>query len=192
MRDFRSLQPLAEKPASRDIVGVRFWRSGLEAPTCRSMTLPPGGQPEGRMSSFTLHPSDPAARDTIMSDSNIRKVVDQLATPWWARQLAPALLDEGGFSAEDLDNLRQAGVVGDMCMSFFNIKGEHVSTQLEARMIGVSLAQLRSVECVVAIAGGVNKASAILGALRTGVVDALVTDDVAARKVLEMDGKPEV
>ncbi|HON43645.1 MAG TPA: sugar-binding domain-containing protein, partial [Bacillota bacterium] len=33
----------------------------------------------------------------------------------------------------------------------------------------------------------VNKASAILGALRTGVVDVLVTDDVAARKVLEME-----
>jgi len=97
------------------------------------------------------------------------------------------LLEEGGFSAEDLDSLRETGVVGDMCMSFFSIEGEHVSTRLEGRMIGVSLAQLRSVECVVAIAGGVNKASAILGALRTGVVDALVTDDVAARKVLEME-----
>jgi DNA-binding transcriptional regulator LsrR (DeoR family) len=128
-----------------------------------------------------------------MSDSNIRKVVDQ-----WPRLDAAVvgigsfvppstLLEEGGFSAEDLDSLREAGVVGDMCMSFFNIEGEHVSTRLESRMIGVSLAQLRSVECVVAIAGGVNKASAILGALRTGVVDALVTDDVAARKVLEME-----
>jgi len=127
-----------------------------------------------------------------MSDSNIRKVVDQ-----WARldaavvgigSLVPpsTLLEEGGFSAEDLDSLREAGVVGDMCMSFFNIDGEHVSTPLEARMIGVSLAQLRSIECVVAIAGGVNKACAILGALRTGVVDVLVTDDVAARKVLGM------
>ena len=36
-----------------------------------------------------------------------------------------------------------------------------------------------------AVAGGVNKAQAILGALRTGVVDELITDDVAARRVLE-------
>jgi DNA-binding transcriptional regulator LsrR (DeoR family) len=187
----------AEKPASRDIVGVPLLGGLGQASADLQVNdiAARVGAAFGGSNVFLHAPSivdTPAARDTIMSDSNIRKVVDQ-----WARLDAAVvgigsfvppstLLDEGGFSAEDLDNLRQAGVVGDMCMSFFNIKGEHVSTQLEARMIGVSLAQLRSVECVVAIAGGVNKASAILGALRTGVVDALVTDDVAARKVLEM------
>lgn len=133
----------------------------------------------------------PAARDTIMSDSNIRRVVDQ-----WAGLDAAivgigsfvppsTLLEEGGFSPEDLDSLRSAGVVGDMCMSFFNIEGEHVSTPLEGRMIGVGLGQLQALKCAVAIAGGVNKACAILGALRTGVIDVLITDDAAARKVLE-------
>lgn len=37
-----------------------------------------------------------------------------------------------------------------------------------------------------AVAGGVNKSRAILGALRTGAVDVLITDDVVARKVLEL------
>ncbi len=37
-----------------------------------------------------------------------------------------------------------------------------------------------------AVAGGVNKALAILGALRCGVVDVLIIDDIAARRVLEM------
>ncbi len=133
----------------------------------------------------------PAARDAIMSDSNIRKVVDQ-----WARldaaivgigglALPSTLLEEGGFSPEDLDSLRSAGVVGDMCMSFFDVEGERVSTPLEGRMIGIGLDQLRASKCAIAVAGGANKASAILGALRTGVIDVLITDDAAARKVLE-------
>ncbi len=40
---------------------------------------------------------------------------------------------------------------------------------------------------MVAVAGGVNKAASILGgALRTGVVDVLITDDLTARRVLEI------
>jgi DNA-binding transcriptional regulator LsrR (DeoR family) len=54
------------------------------------------------------------------------------------------------------------------------------------RIIGASLDQLRSIDCVVAVAGGLNKATSVLGALRTGVIDVLVTDDIAARRVLEM------
>jgi hypothetical protein len=41
---------------------------------------------------------------------------------------------------------------------------------------------------VIAVAGGQFKARAILGALRLGVIDVLVTDDLTARAVLELAG----
>jgi deoxyribonucleoside regulator len=134
----------------------------------------------------------PEARATMLNDSNIKNVADKWATADVAVMgigcfVPPStLLEEGGFPPDELIELAKMGVVGDICMRFFDVHGEPVNTPLGERIIGASLEQLKSIECVVAVAGGVNKAQAILGALRTGVVDVLITDDVAARRVLEM------
>ncbi len=134
----------------------------------------------------------PEARLTMMKDSNIRNVADKWATADVAVMgigcLVPpsTLLEEGGFPPNELIELEKIGVVGDICMRFFDVHGIPVNTPLEERIIGASLGQLKSIEHVVAVAGGLNKARAILGALRTGVINVLITDDIAARKVLEM------
>jgi len=44
----------------------------------------------------------------------------------------------------------------------------------------------RNIPLVVAVASGVAKSEAILGALRTGVVNALITDEPCARAVLHL------
>jgi DNA-binding transcriptional regulator LsrR (DeoR family) len=134
----------------------------------------------------------PEARATMMNDSNIRNVADKWATADLAVMgigcfVPPStLLEEGGFPPDELIELAKMGVVGDICMRFFDVHGEPVDTPLGERIIGASLEQLKSIERVVAVAGGTNKAQAILGALRTGVADVLIIDDVAARRVLEM------
>lgn len=134
----------------------------------------------------------PRACATMMNDSNIRNVADKWATADVAVMgigcfVPPStLLEEGGFPPDELSELKNMGVVGDICMRFFDVHGTPVDTPLGERIIGASLKQLESIECVVAVAGGVNKALAILGALRCGVVDVLIIDDIAARKVLEM------
>lgn len=134
----------------------------------------------------------PEVRAMILNDSNIKQVADRWATVDLVVMgigcfIPPStLLEEGGFPPDELAELTRKGVVGDMCMRFFDINGKRVDTSLDERIIGISLEQLKAVECVVAVAGGVNKAQAILGALRTGVVDVLITDDVTARKVLEL------
>lgn len=134
----------------------------------------------------------PKARDTMMNDSNIRNV----ASKWAEADVAvvgigcfappSTLLEEGGFPSDELGELVSMGVVGDMCMRFFDAQGAPAATPLGERIIGASLDQLRSIDSVVAVAGGENKATSILGALRTGVVDVLITDDITARRVLEM------
>jgi len=134
----------------------------------------------------------PEARNMMMNDSNIRNV----ASKWAAADVAvvgvgcfvppSTLLEEGGFPPDELEDLVRMGVVGDICMRFFDEQGQPVDTPLGDRIIGASLDQLRAIDCVVAVAGGVNKAASILGALRTGVVDVLITDDLTARRVLEI------
>jgi DNA-binding transcriptional regulator LsrR (DeoR family) len=40
----------------------------------------------------------------------------------------------------------------------------------------------------VALAGGEEKAPALAGALKTGMIDTLVTDEVTGKRVLELEG----
>ena len=56
--------------------------------------------------------------------------------------------------------------------------------EIDDRIIGIGAGDLRHMPQVVAVAGGVRKARAILAALRSGLVTTLVTDDTVARTLL--------
>jgi DNA-binding transcriptional regulator LsrR (DeoR family) len=92
----------------------------------------------------------------------------------------------GYITYEDLRRLDKLGVVGAMCMSFFNIKGEYIPTWFNDCAIGVSWEDMTRFGTFIAIGGGRRKAPAILGAARTGLVDFLVTDDIAAETMLRL------
>jgi len=95
----------------------------------------------------------------------------------------------GYLSLEELHELQAAGAVGALCQFYFDMSGKRTPAQrLEDCTIGISWEDLHRFGVVVAVAGGRQKARAILGALRTGILDVLVTDDVAAELVLTFAG----
>ena len=51
-------------------------------------------------------------------------------------------------------------------------------------MVGISLEQLRALDGVIGVAGGEEKVPAILGALRGGYLNVLITDEATAQAVL--------
>jgi dihydroxyacetone kinase-like protein len=51
---------------------------------------------------------------------------------------------------------------------------------LMKRIIGIDLVKLRACRRVVGVAGGAQKVPAILGALRGGLIDVLITDQHTA------------
>jgi DNA-binding transcriptional regulator LsrR (DeoR family) len=53
------------------------------------------------------------------------------------------------------------------------------------RVIGLHLDEMKRIPLTIAVATGLPKADAILGALRTGAVDVLCTDDETARAVMQ-------
>jgi len=59
-----------------------------------------------------------------------------------------------------------------------------VSEATSNRRIGLSLDQLRGMPNVVAVAGGREKAEAVLGAIRGGYLKVLVTDETTAEELL--------
>ncbi len=94
------------------------------------------------------------------------------------------------FSPEELRILRDHGAVGDICLRFFDAEGRPVVTPLNERVIGMELEQLRSVDRVVAVAGGRRKYAAIRGGLRGRWVNVLITDRFTAQRLLDEEKIP--
>lgn len=95
------------------------------------------------------------------------------------------------LTEDDYSILVREGAVGELCCRFFNSEGETVHTQLQKRIIGITLEQLANVPKSIAVAQGENKAQAILAILKKGYVNHLVTDRKTILKVLELDKDEE-
>jgi DNA-binding transcriptional regulator LsrR (DeoR family) len=92
----------------------------------------------------------------------------------------------GYVTRRELDELRKAGAVGDVCGLHFDINGQPACDDFCDRLVSIRRQDLLSIPVRLGVAGGEGKAEAILGALRSKYVNVLVTDSVIARKVLEM------
>lgn len=84
------------------------------------------------------------------------------------------------------ERVRATGAVGDVLADFVDLYGRVQDVGIGRRVVGLRLADLRKIPTVIAVAGGIVKAPAIMGALRTGLIHVLVTDDETARRVLDL------
>lgn len=91
------------------------------------------------------------------------------------------------LNQEDYDILKKEKAVGEICCRFFNQKGDAVYSQLQKRMIGLTLEQLGRVPKTVAVAYGDSKAHAILATVKRKYVNHLVTDKKTILKMLTID-----
>jgi DNA-binding transcriptional regulator LsrR (DeoR family) len=97
-----------------------------------------------------------------------------------------SLIWSGYLNERELAHVKEQGAVGHMCGQFFNREGNLLDVELNHRAIGIGIKTLQKIETVIAVAGGEGKAEAILGALRGRYLNLLVTDDLAARKILAL------
>ncbi|MCJ7733437.1 MAG: sugar-binding transcriptional regulator [Anaerolineales bacterium] len=90
------------------------------------------------------------------------------------------------ISSQELATIQSAKAVGDVCALYFNITGELVLVDFHQRRVGVSLENLKNIGTRVGVAGNPEKAEAILGAVCGGFINALVTDNLTALRVLDL------
>jgi len=139
--------------------------------------------------------STPEARDAIVSAPAVRDAIAlaeraDIALVGIGAVSPPtmsSLFNAHLLSEDDLQAIAARGGVGDVCGYFYDAEGRLLDLELHRRLIGVSWEALTRMPVVMGVAGGRRKAPAILGALRSGVIDYLVTDSDAAELVLEMD-----
>ena len=86
----------------------------------------------------------------------------------------------------ELDELVRLGAVGDICLRYFDIDGKPIASDVDERVMGISLDDLKQVERVVGVTGGPNKYRAIHAALAGKLVNVIITDHVSAQNVLNV------
>jgi len=85
-----------------------------------------------------------------------------------------------------LYDLRTVGMVGDVCGRHFDLEGETPELEFHKRIITIGKQYLRAIPYRMGVAGGIGKVKPILGALRAGYINILITDNNAAEQLLEM------
>ncbi|TPN61623.1 helix-turn-helix domain-containing protein [Mesorhizobium sp. B1-1-1] len=73
---------------------------------------------------------------------------------------------------------------GDVLRHYFDADGALIAWEGEGRMIAMSPAQLRAVPLVIGVAASPEKATAIIGAARARLINAVITDTKTAQAIL--------
>ena len=134
-----------------------------------------------------------SVRDSFLSHGDIRQTLDRAAQADYAlvgvgdARDDSAVVQMGCFSVEEMNHLRGAHAVGDILGFFFDVEGRPVADGMESRVVALGPEALRSIPSVIAMASEASKTTALLGALRTGIVDVLATSIADARAVLALD-----
>lgn len=93
--------------------------------------------------------------------------------------------DYYSLGRETVEMLLAHGAVGDICAHFFDKDGVLCDTSVCRRVVSIDPLELKSHKLVIMMGGGANKREALLGALRGGYPDVLITDYQTAKAVLE-------
>jgi DNA-binding transcriptional regulator LsrR (DeoR family) len=190
-----------------DVVGISSWSATLLAAVDAMRPLPRGGAERavarltqrfadltGAQPTFLLAPgiaTSAAARDALVHDRFVSEALAGLDEVTVALvgigALEPStLLQRSGniFSERELAALGKRGAVGDICLRFFDADGNRVASEVDRRVIGVTLEQLKRVDRCVGVAGGERKYESIRGALRGRWINVLITDHLVAERLL--------
>ncbi|MBS7577810.1 sugar-binding transcriptional regulator [Enterococcus sp. MMGLQ5-2] len=84
------------------------------------------------------------------------------------------------LTMKDIKALKLREAVGDFACSFFDADGKVLKGDLYQRRIGIPVELIAKVPASIGIANGLNKAPAILGLIRRGYINSLITDQETA------------
>jgi lsr operon transcriptional repressor len=127
--------------------------------------------------------AEPSIQQVLKQACGVEQAIVGVGTP----AIDATIVEMGYLEADDVRALRDHHVVGDILGQFFDASGQVVKLPIHDRRIGIELSDLAQIPKVVGVAGGLHKVEAILGALRGGFLDVLVTNELAALRLLELE-----
>jgi DNA-binding transcriptional regulator LsrR (DeoR family) len=95
-----------------------------------------------------------------------------------------SLVQVENLSEDDLQILENKKAVGQTCFRFYDIWGNICDENLNKRVIGISLNELKKIDTVVGIATSLDTIEAIIGGLRSGFLDVLISDEKTVEEII--------
>ena len=92
----------------------------------------------------------------------------------------------GYLEDADLEHIREQGAVGEVIGTYFSKQGDVVPLEINERIIGLDFEELRNIPVRVGVSWGIQKVFANIGAARSGLINVLVTDENAAKEILDV------
>jgi deoxyribonucleoside regulator len=134
----------------------------------------------------------PEIKKALLSDEGVKKVLAKAGSCSKAIFGLGDVSDEASLvvsnvlSVEDMYKLRSLGAIGNLLGWFFDINGQAIYSDISERVISVPLEDIKRIPLRICVASGKNKATSILGAMRGGCMNVLVTDELTAQEVLRL------
>lgn len=121
----------------------------------------------------------------IKKTLNKAKMVDIALVGIGATKKSSNLIETGYYSENQIKEMHEQGVVGDICSRFYDDQGQVHDLESMKYRIGINIEDLKKINKVIGIAGGKEKVRSILGALRGNLIDVLITDVNTANLILD-------
>lgn len=147
---------------------------------------------EGYLMPVPLIVDSKQVADILKQDSHVKYVMDfalqsQLAVmSIGAVDPQSVLRQRGAYSKEEFNEVLADGAVGNVSGRCFNIHGNQIAPQIEERLLGPTLDEIKSKKIRIGIAAGNHKAQAIIGALNGKIINRLYTDEITAQEVIKI------
>lgn len=122
----------------------------------------------------------------ILNEESIKEVVENIHKAnilIYGIGKAEDMAKKRGLKDEAIDELRQKKAVGEAFGCYFNINGEVIFSTPTA---GIKGEDTKKIENIIAISGGRSKAKAILGVQRFNSNNILITDEGAAKEIINI------
>lgn len=123
--------------------------------------------------------------ETLMNEPLIREIVDlveRIDILVFGVGKADTMARRRNLKKEEIDSIMEKGAVAEAFGYYFNQEGQIVH---ELSTIGISLEQFKKLKHIIAVAGGAEKAEAIISISKLNEALVLVTDEQAAEQILK-------
>lgn len=133
-----------------------------------------------------------SARDMFFHEPSVKRVIDMgkranvAIVSVGVCHPSSIMVSSGYVTSQEISLLREHGAIGDTCCRFYDAQGRPVKSDIDNRTLGIPLDELRKVPLKIVIAGGLMKARALVGAIKGGYCDILITDRIAAVEMLRI------
>jgi len=132
----------------------------------------------------------PETRELLMKESSFRKIFQiynqtTILIAGIGAFLPDGFIGSGNITSAEMSLLRKQDAVGEFLTYCYEINGNFCKTGKLNRTIAIPVEAIKEIPYSIGIAAGSQKAKAVLGAVRTGLINSLITDTTTARTLLE-------